>query len=209
VDPDDSPVPDLVRGARDGEQSAWNELVERYTPLVLSVVRGYRLQGSDTDDVVQTLWLRLVEHLGDIREPLALPGWIVTTARHECLRTLRLRQRTQPFDPLATTRASEMAEIGVDGRPTDVDVVLEDLTQASRHEALLRAFAALSDSQRELLLLLMTDPPTAYAEISRRLGIPVGSIGPTRKRALQRLREHPAVRDWMVASATDEAREVG
>ncbi len=208
MDFDDSPVPDLVRGARDGEESAWFQLVDRYTPLVLSVVRGYRLQSSDADDVVQTLWLRLVEHLGDIREPRALPGWIVTTVRNECLRTIRNRQRTQPFDPLAPTRAGELAESALDGRPTEMDAVVEDLTQADRHRALLEAFAALSDSQRELLLLLMTDPPTPYTEISRRLGIPIGSIGPTRKRALQRIRTHPAVRAWMAASTADEASEV-
>jgi RNA polymerase sigma factor (sigma-70 family) len=207
VDFDDSPVPDLVRGARDGRQSSWDQLVERYTPLVLSVVRGYRLQSSDADDVVQTLWLRLVEHLDEIREPRALPGWIVTTARNECLRTIRHRQRTQPFDPLAPTRAGELAETALDGRPSEVDAVVEDLTQADRHRALLEAFATLSDPQRELLLLLMTDPPTPYTEISERLHIPVGSIGPTRKRALQRIREHPAVRAWM-ASTADEASEV-
>ncbi len=209
MDADDSPVPDLVRAARDGERGAWEQLVERYTPLAISVVRRYRLQGSDAEDVVQTLWLRLVEHLGDIREPLALPGWIVTTARNECLRTIRLRQRTEPVDPLSTTRTLEAAGTAAGGRPAEADVVVEQLTEARRHEVLLEAFATLPGSHRELLLLLMTDPPTAYTEISRRLGIPVGSIGPTRQRALQRLRRHPAVQAWMPDGAPAPAHERG
>ena len=188
MDLDGSSVADLVRRAGEGDQVAWNGLVDRFTPLVLSVAYRFRLARADTEDVVQTLWLRLVEHLGDLRDPQALPGWIVTTVRHECLRTLRLRQRTQPFDPLDATADREAPDVV----PVDTEV-LDGLTEASRHEMLLRAFADLPSSHRELLLLLLHDPPLGYAEISRRLGIPVGSIGPTRIRALRKIREHPAI----------------
>lgn len=209
MDREDSPVRELVGAARDGQQSAWDELVARYTPLVVSVIRGYRLQSSDAEDVAQTVWLRLVEHLDEIREPQALPGWIVTTTRNECLRTIRLRQRAQPFDPLAATGAARAADAVQASRSVFTEVsVVDDMARAARHEALLQAFAGLSTLQRELLLLLMTDPPIPYAEVGRRLGMPVGSIGPTRARALERIRRHPAVATSLAQSTAAEGREV-
>jgi RNA polymerase sigma factor (sigma-70 family) len=200
----DPPVSELVLAARAGQQEAWNGLVERYTPLVLSVVRRHRLQGSDTEDVMQTLWLRLVEHLGEIREPEALPGWIATTTRNECMRLIRARQRTRPFDPMEASPLDVGADPGsTDNTPLD-DAVLERLAQTERHEVLLSAFAELSDQHRELLLLLVADPPLSYTEISSRLSIPIGSIGPTRARALQRIRQSPAV----AAAMSGRTREV-
>src|SRR3954464_12431011 len=95
-DGDENPVPQLVAAALDGDHASWNALVDRYTPLVLSVVRRHRLQGSDSEDVVQTVWLRLVENLGGIREPAALPGWIVTTTRNECLHVIRKQRLGSP-----------------------------------------------------------------------------------------------------------------
>lgn len=199
---DDDSVADLVVAARDGKQAAWNELVGRFTPLVHGVVRRYRLQGSDADDVVQTLWLRLVEHLDALREPAALPGWIVTTTRNECLRLLRSRQRTLPVDPLGAGVEQELPEtVRLDQE------VLDHLDHAAQHELLLRAFAELPAHQRALLLVLVEDPPPSYTEVSARLGIPIGSIGPTRARALQRIREFPAVAAWIAAdTAAEEPR---
>ncbi|MFP5346146.1 MAG: RNA polymerase sigma factor [Actinomycetes bacterium] len=192
----DSPVADLVRRARDGEQDAWNGLVDRYLPLGLSVARRYGLSGSDAEDVLQTLWLRLVEHLDKIREPEALPGWIATTARNECMRLLRGRQRTATFDPLddRTYPARVEDDLRVE------EHVVDSMGRSDRHQALLQAFAALPDHQRSLLTLLLADPPLSYTEISGRLGIPIGSIGPTRARALQRLRQHPAVAEQISAT---------
>jgi RNA polymerase sigma factor (sigma-70 family) len=180
---DENPVSQLVAAALDGDHTSWNALVGRYTPLVLSVVRRHRLQGSDAEDVVQTVWLRLVENLRGIREPAALPGWIVTTTRNECLHVIRKQRLVSPTD------------LGEEGWPdgsaeTPVD---SDLLAAERHEALLMALAELPERQRALLLLLVEDPPVSYEEISRRLGIPVGSIGPTRARALARVRAFQAV----------------
>lgn len=172
------PVPVLVAAALDGDSQAWKSLVERFTPLVLSVVRRHRLFGNDAEDVVQTLWLRLVEHLGDLREAHALPGWIVTTTRNECLRLIRARVHLSPAE-LTDHLVSEAIKS---------DDVAADLLEAERHEALLAALAQLPDRDRELLLLLIEDPPPSYQEISRRLGVPVGSIGPTRARALARIR---------------------
>src|SRR5688572_30188836 len=97
---DSSTVPTLVHAAELGDPVAWKDLVHRYTPLVASVIQRFGLRGYDAEDVVQTVWLRLVEHLGDLREPRALPMWIITITRNECLRLLRTSQRTEPFDPM-------------------------------------------------------------------------------------------------------------
>ena len=179
----ENPVLELVAAALSGDPTGWDRLVDRYTPLVLSVVRRHRLQGDDAEDVVQTVWLRLIEKLGTIREPEALPGWIVTTARHECLHLIRARKLVAPAD---------LEDRGwPDGTgPAAID---SDLLEGERHEALLMALSGLPDRQRELLLLLIEDPPLSYDQISARLGVPVGSIGPTRARALARIRSYGAV----------------
>jgi RNA polymerase sigma factor (sigma-70 family) len=180
---DDCSVAELVAAALDGDHSSWNRLVDRFTPLLLSIVRRHRLQGSDAEDVVQTVWLRLVERLREIRQPAALPGWIVTTARNECLHVIRRQKSVSATD------------LGEQGWPDDAGgpLIDNDLLEAERHEALLIALAELPERQRTLLLLLIEDPPLPYEEISRRLGLPIGSIGPTRSRALARVRTHPAI----------------
>ena len=185
TDGEANPVPRLVAAAVAGDSTAWQELVARYTALVLSVVRRHRLQDDDAEDVVQTVWLRLVEHLGELREPAALPGWILTTARNECLRVIRARRVMPSSDPFGHRSAAgaEVVEQTLDATMLDTE----------RHEALLVAMAELPERQRALLALLIEDPPVPYEEVSARLGIPVGSIGPTRARALARVRSHPAV----------------
>ncbi|RFU21662.1 RNA polymerase sigma factor [Geodermatophilus marinus] len=185
---DDHGVPELVAGALDGDPAAWDRLVERFTPLVLAVVRRHRLQDAEAQDVAQTVWLRLVEHLGSIREPGALPGWIATTTRNECLHVLRGHRLASP------------ADLDARGGPADgAPAPDHDLLAGERHEALLGALAELPERQRALLLLLIEDPPLPYEEIGRRLGMPVGSIGPTRARALTRIRAHHAVQALLEA----------
>lgn len=181
---DDGPsVPDLVAGALDGDEAAWEELVDRHVPLVLSVLRQFRLSPADAEDVSQIVLLRLVEHLGDLREPRALPMWLIKTTRNECVRMLRAVQRVVPYDP-TEAQADVRADIG------DLD---EGLLRRELGEAVLEALAELSERERTLLLLLSEDPPLTYKEISKRLGISVGSIGPTRGRALEKLRSSPAL----------------
>lgn len=176
-------VPELVAGAIAGDRTAWECLVERYTPLVLSVVRRYGLSSSDADDVVQTVWLRLVEHLGGLRDPEALAGYIRQTATHECYRLFRSRKHVVLVDP-AGPGLPEPAE------DPEID---RGALAAERQQQLLAALAELPTRQRELLLLLLEDPPPPYEEISARLGMPIGSIGPTRARAIARIRSHRAV----------------
>lgn len=175
----------LVAGARGGSQTAWNQLVERLLPLVTSLIRRHRLYGADADDVNQTVWLRLVEHLDRIEEPLALPGWLSTVTRNECLRFLDKRGRSIPVDPQESPTFERS-----DGAP---DLAAE-LLAAERHAALVDALADLPPERRTLLLLLTEDPPLSYAEISSRTGIPIGSIGPTRARAIAQLRRNSALR---------------
>jgi RNA polymerase sigma factor (sigma-70 family) len=176
----DSPgLVDLVAGAATGDQPAWDQLVERFIPLVRSIARSFRFGPADSDDVAQSVWLRLVEHLGTIREPLALPAWISTTTRNECLTLVRTRRRTNAY----TDDVDEGAVIDDGTDPTD------NLYREQLRQALLEGLAELPDRHRKLLVLLMADPPIPYDEISLRLDMPKGSIGPTRARALQRLRE--------------------
>src|SRR5262249_27060553 len=120
----------------------------------------------------------------------ALPIWLVTTTKHECQRQQRIRDRTVLLDPLNSAELERTETMDIDG----------DLLAAERHEVLRRGLAELPQEHRELLLLLANDPPYSYAEISRRLDIPIGSIGPTRGRILDKLRQTTAVRAYMEAT---------
>jgi RNA polymerase sigma factor (sigma-70 family) len=178
-------VDDLVRRARKGDKQAWDVLVERYAPLIWSICRQYRLHDADTEDVGQMVWLYLVGHLGDLRDPAALPGWLATTTRRQCIRVRRAAARL----PQVTGRlmdADNMAD-------TEAVPVEHELLLADRHAALHEAFARLPSCWQQLIAVLIEDPPVPYAEISAQLGIPVGSIGPTRSRCLDKLRRDPAI----------------
>jgi RNA polymerase sigma factor (sigma-70 family) len=191
TDDDRVGVATLVAAALEGDEAAWVELVDRHTPLVVSVLRRYRLSGADAEDVTQIVFLRLVEHLADLREPRALPMWLITTTRNECVRLLRTGRGVVPFDPTAAG-----IEVAADGAEP-VDGIL----RAELSQAVLEALADLPERDRAMLLLLSQDPPLSYREIADRLHMPVGSIGPTRARALDKLRCSPA----LIALAGSEA----
>jgi RNA polymerase sigma factor (sigma-70 family) len=197
MDDDAPPIVSLVTAAAGGDQQAWRELVVRYSPLLVSVIRRFRLSASETEDIAQTVWLRLVEYLGSLREPEALPMWIITTGRRETIRYLSSQHRIHPSDPLKD-------EYGADTDDPD-----EELSRLERHEVLLAGLAQLPARQRELLLLLIQDPQPSYAEISERTGVPVGSIGPTRARALERLRRTPPVRAYTTGGDRHDAARLG
>ncbi|MEV0614150.1 sigma-70 family RNA polymerase sigma factor [Nonomuraea sp. NPDC050404] len=178
---DESAVTILVVRARDGDQRAWDAIVDRYAPLVWSVCRRFGLDRLDSDDVGQTVWLRLLENLPRLREPAALPGWLERTTKNECLRVAKSRRRLERTEERIKREPPEHADA--------FDELLES-NAAARDNALLReAFAQLPDRYRQLLLLLMADPPVSYEEISRRLDRPIGSIGPQRARSLAALRK--------------------
>jgi len=188
-------ITDLVTRAAHGDERAWDALVERYAPLVWSICRRYRLSEADTHDVSQSVWLGLVSHLDRLRDPAAVPGWLATTTRRECVKVRRAAQTT--WNVLDTENIPDeqarMAE--------------QELLLAERHAALREAFAQLTPSCQRLIALLIEDPPLPYAQISARLGIPVGSIGPGRRRCLDKLRGHPAIAALIAAGAGPAAGE--
>ncbi|NAZ85033.1 RNA polymerase sigma factor [Kineococcus indalonis] len=192
----DSSTADLVRAAAEGDGEAWDEIVQRYAELVVAVCRRFRLADADVRDVSQTVWLRLVENLPALREPGALPGWLGSTTRNECLHLLRSSRRQVLVEE---PREFPDAAPGLD----------EDLLAAERRSALRQAFACLPPAWRALLELLVADPPLPYAEISRRLGIPVGSIGPTRARCLEKLRRSPALTALLGGDGEQPQRPAG
>jgi RNA polymerase sigma factor (sigma-70 family) len=179
---DDPVIVDLVLRARAGDQRAWDEIVERFAPLVWGICMRHRLSPADADDVGQSLWLGLIEHLGSLREPAALPGWIATTTRRECLKVHDdARRRRVSADPTATD--DEL--LGADPTAPPVD---EGLLVEERRAAVRAGFAALAPRCRRLLALLVADPPLPYVRIAEILDVPVGGLGPTRARCLDKLR---------------------
>jgi RNA polymerase sigma factor (sigma-70 family) len=186
-------IADLVAGARNGEQRAWDALVEQFAPLIWSICRKYRLGDADAEDVGQNVWLRLVDQLDRVRDPAALPGWLATTTRRECARVRRGAPGAPAagYGPDAGSLPDEHAGAADDG-----------LLAAERHAALRAALAGLPPSGQQLIVMLTADPPVPYAEISARLGIAVGSIGPTRARCLDRLRRHPAIAALIAEAGT-------
>jgi RNA polymerase sigma factor (sigma-70 family) len=181
---DDLHITDLVTRARNGDQRAWDALVERHAPLIWSICRRHRLGGADAQDVAQTVWLRLIDRLDKIRDPAAIAGWLATTTRRECCKVLRAARRPQATWP------ERDAETIPDQQARTAE---HELLAAERHGALREALAHLTAREQQLIAILTADPPVPYAEISARLGIPVGSIGPTRGRCLDKLRRHPAI----------------
>ena len=196
---DASEVSRLVRASASGSETAWNELVRRYSPLVMAVTRTYQLTADDAKDVSQTVWLRLVENLANLREPDALPGWLATTTQRECIRQLRQGRRVLPVDP-HTDGALQLCET------VDPDT---DILRAELHQALRDGLADLPARDQALLKLRAADPPKSYEEISQILGMPIGSIGPTLRRSLDRLRDTSAMRAYLGTATTDEGKGGG
>jgi len=180
---DDPHVVALVTRASGGDQDAWYELVDRYAPLVYTICTRYRLNNHDIEDVGQNVWLLLVEQLGKLREPAALPGWLATTTARECLRVVTAASK------------AERLSTGLDDSALFVDdaVIDEEMLVAERNAALRAAFAELPPRCQQLLSMLLSDPPHSYADIHKELGIPVGSIGPQRARCLERMRRSSAL----------------
>ena len=176
----------LVTSAASGDAGAWQVIVERFSGLVWSVVRAYRLGSADAADVFQTTWLRLAEHIGRIEQPDRVGAWLATAARRECLQCLRSAGRMVPTDD-----ASRLEGPPVLDNPTEAAILRAEQQQedAARAVALWRAVGLLSARCQQLLRILMASPPPSYAEVGAGLGLPVGSIGPTRARCLQALRE--------------------
>lgn len=169
----------LLARARDGDQAAWNTLVEQYTGLMWSVARAFRLDTATAGDAIQTTWLRLVEHLDRIQDPERLGGWLATTVRRECLQVLRRNTRE---------RIAPGGDAGLDAIDTEAEPLDAALLADERDAALWRAFREIPDRCQRLLRVLIATPPPSYEQVAAALDIPIGSIGPTRARCLARLR---------------------
>ena len=189
---DEFSITALVTAAGRGDQDAWNDLVVRFSPLLVGVLRQCRLSTAEIEDVAQTVWLRLVEHLDSLREAQALPMWIITTGRREAWRHTANGRRILLRDP---------NEIDWVGDPATEAATDDGLLRAERQQALLTGFAELRPRDRQLMLMFLEDPPPSYAEISRRTGIPIGGIGPTRARVFKKLRSTPALRAVMTSGS--------
>ncbi|WP_425560597.1 RNA polymerase sigma factor [Luedemannella flava] len=175
----------LLAAAAGGDQRSWDVLVDRYADLVWKVARSFRLGRADAADVSQATWLRLVEHLNDIRDADRLGAWLVTTARREALALVRRSARTVPTgDDWRLDGAEEVAEA-----PDTA------LLRAEEGASVRRAFAGLSSNCQRLLSVLLATPPPTYAEVADALEMPIGSIGPTRARCLDSLRRRLQVQE--------------
>jgi RNA polymerase sigma factor (sigma-70 family) len=172
-------VAHLVRRATEGDRCAWERLVDQYSRLLWAMTRDFKLTESDAADVVQATWLRLLEHIHRIEYPDRIGSWLATTARHECLRHLAAGKRVMPVQDDHDAFSDAVAH------QPELD---ERLLADERAQAVREALSRLPSRSQQLLELLMADPPASYTEISDQLGLPVGSIGPTRGRCLERLR---------------------
>jgi RNA polymerase sigma factor (sigma-70 family) len=179
--PEDLDVASLVRSAADGDLQAWERLVDKYARLIWSITGEFKLAPSDAADVAQTTWLRLLEHIDRLHYPDRVGSWLAATARNECMRSLAAHKRV-----VLGHEGEDLDDaLGNHGTQSEVD---ERLLADERDQTVREALAHLPRRWQRLLEMLMSDPPASYAEISDQLGLPIGSIGPTRGRCLARLR---------------------
>jgi RNA polymerase sigma factor (sigma-70 family) len=167
----------LVARAAGNDEAAWGQLVDRFAALVWTVARSVGLGEQDAGDVCQTTWMRLAEHLDDLRDAERLGAWLATTARREAIRVSRLSSRHVPVDPWEWLDQPQERREDPEAAVVDAEAVV----------AVQAAVAVLPGHCRQLLLSLAADPPATYQQLSEEMGMPVGSIGPTRSRCLQKL----------------------
>jgi RNA polymerase sigma factor (sigma-70 family) len=177
ADTPDSMVDPLL-GIGDGNPAVWDEILGRYGKLVSTTVRSFRLQEADALDAVQMTWLRLAENVHRVQFPERLGGWLMTTARRECLRILRQAKLGQNLTDVAPETVSDPSA-GPEQRAIDVHTT----------RTLWKLIDELPPRRRTLLRMLFSDSPCSYNEVARIAGIPLGGIGPTRARTLRQLRD--------------------
>lgn len=169
---------ELVQRAAAGDELAWRQLIDRFGQLLRHVSSTYRLGDAEAEDAVATTWSKLVEQIGSLRDGRAVAGWLVTTLRRECIARARMRSRERLVADFASV-----------DEPVDIVDFDRWLVDADRRRTAHRALRELSEPDRQLIVMLFADPAPSYAEISARLAMPIGSIGPTRIRLLRKLRD--------------------
>jgi len=170
----------LVKECLAGNEEAWSLLIDKYKALVYSIPVKYGLPPQEAADVFQSTCMELLERLPELREPRALPKWLMQVAHHQCYRVKRQEQRLVSRD----------AEPHLPDPETPA--VAESLVQQTQEEQLLReAMANLTPQCRRLVELLFFEaPPRPYTEVAAELGLALGSIGFTRQKCIERLRRN-------------------
>ena len=196
---DNRPVTDLVTRARNGDQRAFDDLVERYAPLVWSICRRYQLSDADAGDVHQNIWRQLARQPDRIRDLAALAGWLAAATRRECIRVRNAAPGPHARGPVPDSGGIADHQGGM---------AEQELLAAERHAVLREALARLPPCCQQLIAMLLQDPPVTEAQISASLDIPVGSIGPRRSRCLDKLRRDPVIAGLINAEAETARSEL-
>lgn len=169
----------LVKDCLAGNEAAWSLLIEKYKALIFSIPVKYGLPPHEAADVFQSTCMELLARLPDLREPRALPKWLMQVAHHECYRWKRQQQRvvSRDADP--------------DLPEPETPPIAETLVQQTQQEQMLRdAMRMLTPQCRQLVhLLFFETPPRPYTEVAKELGLAIGSIGFTRQKCIERLRK--------------------
>jgi len=168
---------DLLSAARAGSEDALGQIVNELSPLLWQVARSAGLSQGDAEDVLQTVWMRLITHLDGIHDAGALTGWLVTTTKRESWRVRAAGRKQLPADQ------DVFADLPDKGPGSEEQVMLED-----QRRELWAAIGMLSRRCQELLRIMAFAPRADYATVAAALGMRVGSIGPTRGRCLAKLR---------------------
>ncbi|MGH3974652.1 MAG: RNA polymerase sigma factor [Pseudonocardiaceae bacterium] len=169
---------DLLQGISNKDSAAWDEIIRRYGKLVLMTVRSFRLQEADALDAIQATWLRLAENPDQVQFPDRLGGWLVTTARRECLHILHQAKRASDLTDIAPETVADLSA-GPEQRAIDANLT----------RTLAKLIDELSPLQRTLIRMLFNGVPYSYDKVAHIARIPRGGIGPTRARALRQLRD--------------------
>lgn len=172
-----SAVVDTVRSAKAGDEAAWNLLVDNFSSMVWAVVRSVGLNEAEASDAHAATWMKLLTRIDSIREPERLPGWLRTTARNEAITVARVRSRVDLIEPHR-----------FDWRVAAGSGTEDRVVAGEDEEAVRQAIVRLDDKCRELLRLLFGEPQLSYDEVAEILDRPIGAIGPTRRRCLEKLR---------------------
>jgi RNA polymerase sigma factor (sigma-70 family) len=178
---------ELVSRIRARDESVWRDMSDQYESLLRWIARQCRLSAEDTDDVVQVTWLHCLQHINQLTDPCRLGGWLATICRRECIRLVTKSRREIP---LSEPDLARLIDDDCVDRDPSVEVVVHD-----QNNRLYSAISALPERQKRLLVELLRQGDLSYLDLSRRLGLPVGSIGPTRQRAVTRLRLDPRLAD--------------
>ena len=183
------PIAEVVAAAAGGEERAWDELVRRYSKLIAGVAHTWGCSAADVPDVQQAVWARLFENIGRLRQPEAIAGWLAVVTRRECSRLCGNRPQTVQIDETAPLPAGD-------------DEPLVTVLHAERRAAVRRAVATLPARRRTLLETMLDHPDEEYDQLAIRLAMPVGSIGPTRRRSLNDLRGRRELGAWRPTART-------